>query len=102
MSFVELPIETIALIGGIVLGLLGLVIQWVGDYLPWLGNFLEQFKREWGIALSAMLVAWMQNVLPGAEWAGVSVLAVQLVVAIIVIALGKLGLGAAGVRAFTK
>jgi len=100
MSLIELPVETIALIGGVVLGLLGLLIQWIGAYLPWLGTFLEQYKQEWGMALSALLVAWLQNALPGAELAGISVLAVQLVVAIAVFALGKLGLRKAKVQGF--
>lgn len=100
MSFVELPIETVALIGGVVTALLGLLVKWVGGYVPWLAVFLEKYQTEWGVALSAALVVWIQNALPGAELAGISLLVVQLVIAIVVYALGKLGLASYGVRGF--
>ena len=98
--FIELPQPTIVAIGGIVLAAFGLLIQWISGYAPWLAAFLEGYKLEWGMGLSALLVAWMQNALPGGDLAGVSILAVQLVVAVIVYALGKLGLAKAKVAGF--
>jgi len=100
--FIELPQPTIVAIGGIVLAVLGLLIQWVSAYIPWLGSFLEQFKFEWGVALSAALVAWMQNALPGGELAGISTLAVQLVVALVLYGLAKVGLASRGVAGFKR
>lgn len=100
MSFVELPVVTQIAIGGIVTALLSLLIQYAGGYAPWLGAFLAKYKEEWGVAISAALVAYIQNALPGAEYAGVSVLAVQLVVAIVVLVLVKYGLAKARVRGF--
>lgn len=100
MTFVDLPVVTQIAIGGIVTALLSLLIQFVGSYVPWLEAFLAKYKEEWGVAISAALVAWIQNALPGAEYAGVSVMAVQLVVAIVVLVLAKYGLAKARVRGF--
>lgn len=97
---IELPSNVIASIGGIVLALLGLAIHYIGSYVPWLESFLEKYRQEWGVALSAILVAWIQNGLPGGEYLEVSTLAVQLVVAAVVLGLSKLGLARLGVRGF--
>lgn len=100
MTFVELPVVAQIAIGGIVTALLSLLVQFVGSYVPWLGEFLKKYAQEWGVTISAALVAYIQNALPGAEYAGVSVLAVQLVVTIVVLVLAKYGLAKARVRGF--
>jgi len=45
-----------------------------------------------------LLVNILQTYLPGGEWAGASILLVQLVVAVAVVLLAKLGLRKAGAR----
>lgn len=99
---IALPAETQTAIVGIFVGLVALAVKWVGSKWPWLGALLEAYATEWGMALAAIVIAWVQNTLPGGDLAGISVLAVQLVVAVIVYVLGKLGLGAAGVNGFTN
>ena len=98
--FVELPQPTIAAIAGIVLALMGLLVKWVSAYVPWLGEFLKQFEGSWGAALTTAIVVWLQNVLPGGDLSNISVLAVQLIVALVVYGLGKVGLARAKVAGF--
>jgi hypothetical protein len=98
--FVELPSNTQLAIGGIVLAAFNLLIQYVLAYVPWLAEFVGKYKGEWASALTVALLSWLQNVLPGGEYADVSVLGVQLVVAIVLVVLAKYGLRRAGVRAF--
>lgn len=100
MWLIDLPTNTEVLIGGLVMALLGLLVNWVAAYVPWLGVFLEKYKTEWGVTLAALFVGYLETNLPGGEYAELSVLGVQLVVAAILLALGKLGLGKAGVRGF--
>lgn len=97
---IELPSETAAAVIALVVALVGVAIRFVAMYVPWLGDFLDKYKEEWGTALGIVVVNVLNTYLPGGEWAGVSVLAVQLVVAVVVVLLAKLGLKKAGVRGF--
>ena len=100
MWLVDLPVDTQIAIGGVVLAILGLAIKYLTIYVPWLGDFLNKYKEEWALAVSGALITWLSNTLPGGEYEGVSILGVQLVVAIIVLVLTKLGLSRLGVRGF--
>ena len=83
MTFVELPVETQLLIVGFAVALVNLAVTAAIAYIPWLA-FLEPYKEEWGLALGAAAVTTIQNWLPGA-YPEASILAVQLVLAIIAI-----------------
>ncbi len=95
---IELPEPTVAAVVALVIALLGVLIRFVATYSPWLGEFLEKYREEWGTALGILLVNILQTYLPGGEWAGASILLVQLVVAVAVVLLAKLGLRKAGAR----
>lgn len=81
--FVELPGETQLAIIGLVVVLVDLAVTALISYVPWL-DFLERYKEEWGLTLGALAVEMIQNWLPG-QYPEASVLAVQLVLAIIAI-----------------
>lgn len=97
---IELPEPTVAAVVALVVTLLGVLIRLVSTYSPWLGAFLEKYREEWGTALGILLVNILNTYLPGGEWAGASVLLVQLIVAVAVVLLAKLGLRKAGARNF--
>ena len=97
---ISLPEPTQAAVIALVVAVMGVLIRFIAMYVPWLGDFLEQYKEEWGTALGVVLVNVLQQYLPGGEWAGASVLAVQLVVAVLVVLLGKYTLKKAGARGF--
>ena len=102
MSFVELPQNVQAAVIAVVVALLGVLVRLIAMYVPWLGEFLEKYKEEWGTALGVFLVNILQQYLPGGEWAGVSILGVELVVAVAVILIAKYLLARAGARGFKK
>lgn len=95
---IELPEPTVAAVVALVVALLGVLIRLISTQVPWLGEFLEKYREEWGTALGIMLVNVLQTYLPGGEWAGASILLVQLVVAVAVVLLAKYGLRKAGAR----
>lgn len=95
---VQLPEPTVAAVIALVVALLGVLIRLVSTYSPWLGEFLEKYREEWGTAIGILLVNILQTYLPGGEWAGASILIVQLVVAVAVVLLAKLGFRKAGAR----
>lgn len=80
--FVELPSETQLGVLAVVAALVDLGVTALIAYVPWLA-FLEAYKAEWGMLAGAAVLAFLENLLPGGEWAAVSVIAVQLVLAII-------------------
>lgn len=82
MWFVELPAETQLAVIVTVAALVDLAITAAIAYAPWLG-WLEPYKEEWGMAAGASVLGLIQNALPDGQWAAASVLAVQLVLAII-------------------
>lgn len=100
MSFLELPSQTQALIVATVTVALNLLIQFVSTYVPWLGGFLQKYAQEWAIAISVAVVVWLQNVLPGAEYADLSLQAVTLVFTALLLWLSRVVLARAGVRGF--
>lgn len=81
--FVELPGDTQLAIIGLVVVLVDLGVTALISYAPWLA-FLERYKEEWGLALGALAVKLIQNWLPG-QYPEASILAVQLVLAVIAI-----------------
>lgn len=84
MWFVELPAETQLAVIAAIAALVDLAITAAIAYAPWL-SWLEPYKEEWGMAAGAAALAFLQNALPGGEWAEVSILAVQLVLAILAV-----------------
>lgn len=98
MNLVELPLETQTAVIALVIALVGVLIRGIANYVPWLGGLLEKYKEEYGTTLGVILVNALQAWLPGGEWASVSVLGVELVVAVIVVLLAKAGLRKMGVR----
>lgn len=97
---VSLPGPTQAAVVALVVAVVGILIRLVTMYVPWLGEFLEKYKEEWGTALGVLLVNVLQQYLPGGEWAGASILGVELVVAILTILIGKYFFRKAGARGF--
>jgi hypothetical protein len=86
MTFVELPAETQLAVIGLIAALVDLGINALIAYAPWLG-WLEPYKEEWGHMAGVAVLAFLQNLLPG-DYAEASILAVQLVLAIIAIVMG--------------
>lgn len=82
-GFVELPPETQLAVMSLVAALVSLAITTLIAYAPWL-SWLEPYKDEWGMAAGAAALAALQNILPG-SYPAASVLAVQLVLAILAI-----------------
>lgn len=85
--FVELPQSVQLAVIGLVVVLVDLAVTAAIAYLPWLA-FLEPYKEEWGLALGALAVQFLQNALPGGEYTAISILAVQLVLAILAVVMG--------------
>ena len=98
MTFVEFDPTLQAGIIAAVIALVGVLIRFVASYVPWLGLFLEKYKEEWGTGLGVLLVNILQAKLPGGEWASVSVIGVELLVAVVVVLLAKLGAVRAGAK----
>jgi hypothetical protein len=84
--FVELPSETQLAIVGLVIVLVDLAVTAAISYVPWLA-FLEAYKEEWGLLAGAAAVTAIQNWLP-TQYPEASILAVQLVLAVIAIVMG--------------
>ena len=97
---ISLPEPTQAAVIALVVALFGVLVRLVSMYVPWLGMFLEKYKEEWGTAVGIVLVNLLNQYLPGGEWAGASVLLVQLAVAVITVVLAKYGLKKAKARGF--
>jgi hypothetical protein len=85
--FVELPSDTQLAVVGLIVVLVDLAVTALISYVPWLA-FLEEYKEEWGLMLGAVAVEAVQNWLPS-QYPEASVLAVQLVLAIIAIVLAS-------------
>jgi len=98
--FVQLPDPTQAAVVALVVAVFGIALRYVTLYVPWLGEFLEKYKEEWGTALGVILVNLLQQYLPGGEWAGASILSVELVVVVVGVLLTKLVFNKLGVRKF--
>ena len=97
-SFVALPDEVKVTITALVLWAVSFAFSKLLALVPALG-FLEQFREPLALAIAAALIGWFEAAIPDA-FAGVAVLAVQLVLAVLA-ALGLFkGLAASGVKAF--
>jgi len=97
---ISLPPDTQAAVVALVVAGIGILIRLVANYVPWLGEFLDKYKEEWGTAVGIYLVNLLQTYLPGGEWAGVSILLVQVVVAVLTVVIGKALFRKAGARGF--
>lgn len=97
---ISLPEPTQAAVIALVVAGVGVLIRLVSMYVPWLGEFLEKYKEEWGTAVGVYLVNLLQQYLPGGEWAGASILVVQLVVAVLTVLVGKYLFKKAGAKGF--
>src|SRR5687767_9907040 len=84
--FVELPSETQLAVLGLAVVLVDLAVTYAISYVPWLA-FLEEYKEEWGMLAGVAALAALQNALPS-QYPEASILAVQLVLAIIAIVMG--------------
>ncbi len=93
---IELPAETVAAVISLVIAVFGVLLRLLASYVPWLASFIERYREEWGTAIGILLVNIMQTYLPGGEWAGTSVLLVQLAVAVATVLLAKAALAKAG------
>ena len=97
---ISLPEPTQAAVIALVVALVGVLVRLVAMYVPWLGEFLDKYKEEWGTAVGIYVVNLLQQYLPGGEWADASVIAVQLVVAILTVVIAKYLFKKVGVRGF--
>lgn len=94
---ISLPEPTAAAVVALVVAAFGVLLRLIAAYVPWL-SWLKRYKEEWGTALGILLVNVLQQYLPGGEWAGASVLGVQLVVAVLTVLLAKVALVKAGAK----
>ena len=97
---VDLPEPVQVSVIAATIAVVALLVRLVSMYVPWLGMFLEKYKEEWGTSVGILLVNLLEQWLPGGEWVGVSILAVQLVVAVVIVVLGKYLFRKAGARGF--
>jgi hypothetical protein len=90
-GFVALPDSLKLAIEALAVLAVSAVVQFAIAKLQFLA-FLLPYAREWGLALSALVIPWLENLLPGGAFAYASILAVQFVLAVIagVLAMQKL------------
>lgn len=97
--FVPLPDATRLAITAVVVAVVGLAFAWIGGKLPWTVPFLSKYKEEVSLALAAAVIGFVENALPSA-YPDISILVVELVLAVLAaIGLFKV-LGKAGARGF--
>jgi len=98
-QFVQLPDATRLGITAVVIAVVGLAFAWIGGQLPWTVPFLSKYKEEISLTLAAALIGLIENALPSA-YPEISILVVELVLAVLAaVGLFKL-LAKAGVRGF--
>ena len=98
-QFVALPDATRLAITAVVVAAVGLAFAWIGTRLPWTVPILSKYKEEVSLALSGVLIGAIENALPSA-YPEISLLVVELVLAVLAaIGLFRL-LGKAGVKGF--
>jgi len=98
-GFVQLPDAEQIAITALVVGVLGLVFSYIATKFPWSTPFVEKYKMEISLAAAGALVGVIENALPSA-YPEISILFVQLVLAVLaVVGLFKI-LGKAGVPGF--
>lgn len=62
-GFVALPDNIQVSITGLVVAVVAFAFNWVIGIAPWL-KFLRAYEQEWSLALSALVISWLQNLLP--------------------------------------
>ena len=98
-NFVPLPDASRLAITAIVISVVGLAFAKIGELLPWTIPFLSKYKEEISLSLAAALIGLIENALPSA-YPDISLLVVELVLAVLAaIGLFKV-LGKAGVKGF--
>ena len=98
-GFVQLPDAQRLVITAIVVAVVGLLFAKIGEALPWTVPFLTKYKEEISLALAAVVIGFIENALPSA-YPEISLLVVELVLAVLAaIGLFKV-LGKAGVKGF--
>ena len=80
---VTLPADTQLAIAGLVGLVVMLVINLIGSHIPWAVPVLMKYKDEVSAVLSGALIGWLSNVLPGGAFENVSIIGINLVVALI-------------------
>ena len=101
-GFVALPDTTKVAIDGLLILGVSLALQFAISRIQFL-SFLAPYSKEWGLGLSALVIPWLENLLPGGLFAEASTLGVQAVLALISgwLASNKF-LGSKGVKGFTE
>lgn len=98
-QFVQLPDTERLAITTLVVAVVGFVFAKIAERLPWTGPILEKYKVEISLALAGVVIGVIENALPSA-YPEISILVVQLVLAVLAsIGLFRL-LGKAGVKSF--
>jgi hypothetical protein len=98
-QFVQLPDATQLGITTIVIAVVGLAFVWIGGKFPWTVPFLTKYKEEISLTLAAGLIGVIENALPSA-YPEISILVVELVLAVLAaVGLFKV-LGKAGIKGF--
>jgi hypothetical protein len=98
-NFVPLPDASRLAITALVVAVVGLAFAKIGELIPWAVPFLSKYKEEISLALAAALIGVIENALPSA-YPEISLLVVELVLAVLAaIGLFKV-LGKAGVKGF--
>lgn len=98
-QFVQLPEAERLAITTLVVAVLGLVFAKIGELFPWTVPFISKYKMEISLALAAVVVGFIENALPSA-YPEISILFIQLVLAVLAaVGLFRI-LGKAGVKGF--
>lgn len=80
--FVSLPEPQRIAITTLFVAAVGWLFAYIGSFAPWSVPFLEKYKMEISLALSAAFIGWLENLLPSA-YPEISILVVELVLALI-------------------
>lgn len=81
---VTFPVETQLAILGLVGLLVNLALGYLGNYAPWSVPFLQRWKDELTALIAGGLTGWLATNLPGGNFEQVSILGVNLVIALLV------------------
>jgi hypothetical protein len=99
-SFVQLPDAIRLGITALVIAVVGLVFMKIGELFPWAIPFLTKYKEEISLVLAGALIGWIENALPGGAYENISLLVVQIVLAVLALIGLFRTLAKAGVKGF--
>lgn len=98
-NFVPLPDTERLAVTALVVVALGFVFTKIVERLPWTAPFVDKYKEEISLAVAAAVVGFIENALPSA-YPEISILVVQLVLAVLAGAGLFSVLGKSGVKGF--